>query len=336
VPQSDAGAFAQYLGPVAGFGTAVLWVLTSLFFTSAGRRIGATAVNTIRIAFAVVLYTVSHALTFGTLAPDIHEQRQWVALAFSGVLGLTICDQALFTSFLDIGPRRALLCMTTSPIFALFLGALFLGERVTVQAAVGILLTLGGVAWVVAERGGSGGGSGRLGRGIILAVVAAASQAVGGMLSKFGMGIGWLPEGSRLDPQSAAYVRMVFGLFGMAPMVLILTALQRRKDRADRPAKQWGPGVGLTACGAVVGPFLGMWCSLIAFKHSPLAIAQTLMSLSPVLILPIAYFGFRERVSRRAVIGALVAIAGAALLAFSTGPDPIVQIPAATEAPEPL
>ncbi|MEO0630087.1 MAG: DMT family transporter [Planctomycetota bacterium] len=325
--QSTAGDLlgSQFVGPGAAVLTSLLWVLTSLFFTTAGRRIPVTVVNTVRIALAIILLAATHQLVYGTIWPEIGTQRQLLALALSGLIGLSLCDQALFTAFVDIGPRRALLCMTTSPIFAVFFGGVFLGERVVATAYVAIAVTIMGIVWVVTERGDgdvvaedpSSASQRLVARGLVLAFVASVSQAAGGMLSKVGMGVGSLPEAEQLSPQSATLVRMLFGLFGMAPIVLIYVVMARRNATAETTERRWSTGLALTACGTVVGPFLGVWMSLVAFKHSPLAVAQTLCSLSPVLILPFSRYILRERVTRRAVLGAVVALVGAAALAFA-------------------
>lgn len=331
------GSIEANAGDLFGAGaavlTSVLWVLTSLFFTAAGRRIPVTAVNTARIALAIVLLSATHLILQGSLWPAISTHRQLIALALSGLIGLSLCDQALFTAFMDIGPRRALLCMTTSPIFAVFFGGVFLGERIVGTAYAAIAITVAGIIWVVTERNSkpleaqspeavapdeAGDAARRIvARGLVLAFLASISQAAGGMLSKIGMGIDWLPEAQQLSPQSATLVRMVFGLFGMAPIVLIYVVMARRASDGRNVPPRWTVGLLLTAGGTVVGPFLGVWMSLVAFKFSPLAVAQTLCSLSPVLILPFSRYVLRERVTRRAVLGAVIALVGAAVLAFA-------------------
>ncbi|MEL6497878.1 MAG: DMT family transporter [Planctomycetota bacterium] len=327
LPQSDAIP-SGVLGPSAAVLTSLLWVLTSLFFTTAGRRIPVTVVNTARIALAVVLLGVTHVLMFGSIWPEIPAQGQLLALALSGLIGLSLCDQALFTAFVDIGPRRALLCMTTSPIFAMLFGITFLDERIVGTAYAAIAITVSGIVWVVTERpegvNASNEPDGTISRarklfirGLTLAFIASISQAAGGMLSKLGMGSGWLPAEDQLPAMSATLVRMVFGLFGMAPIVLIFIAMARRNSIATSSRHRWSSGLLLTAGGTVVGPFLGVWMSLVAFKHSPLAVAQTLCSLSPVLILPFSHFVLGERVTARAIAGAVIALVGAAVLAFA-------------------
>jgi drug/metabolite transporter (DMT)-like permease len=66
--------------------------------------------------------------------------------------------------------------------------------------------------------------------------------------------------------------------------------------------------------GAVSGPFVGVWLSLIAARYTDVGVAATLMATTPVLIIPLVMFTEGYRPSLRAVLGAVVAIAGVALL----------------------
>jgi drug/metabolite transporter (DMT)-like permease len=309
---------AVYTGQAAGLATSVLWTATSLLFTAAGKRIGPVVVNATRILFALVLLGATHRLYFGIWVPDV-VAGQVAFLAVSGVVGLSIGDLALFTSFVDIGPRLAMLVMTTAPLFAALFGWLALGETLHGLAWLGMMLTIGGVAWVVLERPRTQVGlhlPHRV-RGLILAFVAAACQAGGLWLSKQGMGHGWLPEHERLDPLAATFLRMVFAAVGMLP-ILVLHARRERKRRAvGMSPKRIGSrraGLIFSFCGAVTGPFLGVWMSLVASDRTTLGVAQTLCSLPPVFILPFAIAIHKEHVSPRAVIGAVLTVTGVALL----------------------
>ena len=311
-----------YLGPAAGIATSILWTATSLSFTAAARRIGATLVNSLRIFMAAVLLGITHRLIFHTWVPHAADSQQIVFLAISGLLGLSIGDQALFISYVDIGPRLAMLVMATSPILAALFAWAALGEELGPWALAGIALTVGGVAWVVLERPGATRAmapSHRV-RGLTLALVAAIFQAGGYLLSKKGIGHGWLPKAQHLDPQAAAFVRMFFASLGMLP-ILAFRQFRRRNggDRTLQPARKGSlrEGLLLTGCGAVVGPFLGMWLSLVAADRAPLGVAQTLLSLPPILILPFAYFIHKETIGARAILGALLAVGGATVLFFA-------------------
>jgi drug/metabolite transporter (DMT)-like permease len=65
---------------------------------------------------------------------------------------------------------------------------------------------------------------------------------------------------------------------------------------------------------SVVGPFLGIWLSLIAVQNARLGIASTLMALPPILLIPLEYGLFRQRVSPRGLAGTVIALGGVALL----------------------
>lgn len=302
------------IGIAAGVGASSFWVLTTIFFTAGGKRIGVTSVNTLRMIMAIGLLGTTHLILFGKLVPEVATTQMWIALALSGVIGLTICDQALFSAFLDIGPRKALLFMTTSPIFAAIFGYFILEERLGPASLVGMTVTLAGIAWVVLERQETKPERSKHAvRGFIFVMIGAICQPLGGMFSKIGMGIGSVPETDQVSPMAATLVRMVFGLCGMAPIVLISWRMvKKREQEAVKP--KWGSGVAFTFGGAVFGPYLGVWLSLVAMAFSPLGIAQTLLSLSPVMILPFVKKLYNEQLTKAAVLGAIVAVAGAGII----------------------
>ena len=68
------------------------------------------------------------------------------------------------------------------------------------------------------------------------------------------------------------------------------------------------------ASGTVIGPFLGVWLSQIAVQRSYVGIASTLMAMTPIVILPISRFYYKEKISARAVIGTVIALAGVAII----------------------
>ena len=70
----------------------------------------------------------------------------------------------------------------------------------------------------------------------------------------------------------------------------------------------------LIALGALVGPVLGVSSSLLAIQHIEIGVASTLTALPPVIILPVSYFVFKEKVGWQAVAGTVLAIAGVAVL----------------------
>jgi drug/metabolite transporter (DMT)-like permease len=326
----ELGWLHAYVGQLAGVGTSLFWTVTTLFFTAAGKRIGVTAVNATRISFACVLLAVTHRFLQGVWIPEV----PWTQVAFlgvSGIVGLAIGDQAIIAAFLEIGPRLALLVTTTSPLWAAFFGRVFLGEKLPGTAWLGLAMTVSGILCVIGERGYGPATIPRrkLVRGVFLALLAALCQSGGYLLSKIGMGHG--EGGQGVEPQTATLIRMIFAAVTIVPALGAQLWLRRRStvrvasfahafSGHEKVAGQsanvtaWRVGVLFSLCGGLTGPYLGVWLSLIACDRAPLGVAQTLLTLSPVFILPATAIMHRERISLRTAIGALIAVGGAAVL----------------------
>ncbi len=295
-----------YLGEIAALTTAVCWTFTAIFFTQAGRRVGSVVVNRTRLVFAVIFLATTHWLVLGTPLPLDAAPERWFWLGLSGIVGLTLGDAFLFQSYVWVGPRLGMLMMSLAPVISTVLAWIFLGETLSPVQIAGIGLTIGGVAWVVLERGSAANGQPRdrsYTLGILAGLGAATGQALGLILAKKGLG-GDFPalSGNLMRMLSATATMWLFTLLaGQAGPTL-------RRLNADRGAIRFITG------GAIFGPFLGVWLSLVAIQLTQIGIASTLMALPPVLLLPISYFFFHEQITWRAVLGTVAAIVGVAIL----------------------
>ena len=292
-------------GEIAALATAACWTVTSLAFESAGRRVGSLPVNIIRLALALVLLTAFGAVARGRPLPVDAGARAWLWLGLSGLVGFSVGDLCLFRAFVLMGARLAMLFMSLVPPLVALIGWAVLGERLGTADVLGLILTVGGVTWVVSERGPRDGGSvpGRRPRiaGVLLGLGAAAGQAVGLVLSKYGMG--------DYHPFAATQIRVIAGLAGFALLFTTLGWWPRVwAALGDRVA------MARTALGAVFGPFLGVSLSLLAVQRTQAGVASAIMSIVPVLIILPSVLLFRERVTARAVMGAALAVGGVAVL----------------------
>ncbi|MBN1774232.1 MAG: DMT family transporter [Deltaproteobacteria bacterium] len=293
----------SHAGELAALGTACCWTVTALAFERAGKRIGSLVVNLLRLLVALCFLTLFGALVRGAPLPLDASPHAWLWLGASGLAGFTIGDLCLFRAFVVIGARLSVLLMSLVPPLCALLGWLLLGEVLTVVDWLGMALTVGGVAWVVLERRPAE--NGRSGRvpwtGILLGIGGAAGQAVGLALSKYGMG--------DYDPFAATQIRVIAGALGFGLVFSVIGWWPRVwAARRDRPA------LGLLSLGGFFGPFLGVSLSLYAVQRTATGVAATIMGILPVLILPPAILLDKERVSPRAVGGAVLAVAGVAVL----------------------
>lgn len=310
----------ELIGPAAGIAASGLWVFTSLCFTEAGRRIGGVAVNQVRLIAAVLLNGVTYILLTGRIWPEMHPTQFWY-LAGSALVGLVICDLAQIWAYMMIGPRLALLVAASTPIFALVLGVVFLGERPGPGVLAGVGLTVAGIAWAVLERRPTPRAAPtdpkRARMGVALAVVAALTQAGGSMLSKLGMSAEGLEGAAPIEPQHAVFVRMVIGAAMFLPLSMVTMARMTSRPRGEGGRMRWRAGLVFATLGAVTGPFLANWCSLTTIQRLELGVAQTYLTLMPVLILPVVAIVYKERITWRAALGAAVAFAGVTLMSIA-------------------
>jgi drug/metabolite transporter (DMT)-like permease len=73
-------------------------------------------------------------------------------------------------------------------------------------------------------------------------------------------------------------------------------------------------GITRTIGGAVTGPFLGVWLSMVAVTYTVAGVAATLMSLMPVMIIPVVWILYKQKTSWRGILGAGIAVIGVAIL----------------------
>jgi len=293
------------LGELAALGAALSWAFASIFFTRAGQGLGSPVMNTARLVVAAAALATLHLLLTGAPWPVSLTADQTGWLLVSGLAAHVVGDGVLYMAYVRVGPRLSLLVGSLTPILSGLLAWALLGEILSPMVMAGVALTVGGVAWVVLERpnGRFSGGTRERRLGLVLALVSAIMQAVGIVTARYVL-TGGLPALSavtvRIGLSAAVMMAWLLGR-GQAPSGLHSLISQREATRAM---------IG----GALTGPIVGATLSMVAMQAVQVGVASTLLSLPPVFLLPLSAVVYQERVSARAALGTLVAIAGVALL----------------------
>jgi drug/metabolite transporter (DMT)-like permease len=207
-----------------------------------------------------------------------------------------------------LGVRRALLLLSTAPVFTAIGGALWLGEPPGPREAISIAAVLAGVGVVVNEqatRAPEGEAApppakkGTVLLGLLLGVGSGAGQAAGSLVSRAAMASG-------VSPLDTALVRLPAALAGI---VVLAGATGRLLPWARSLAR---PRLLAAISGAaLVGTYLGIWLAQVAIGRSrSTAVASTLLATSPIFALPLGRWLEGERVTLRAIVGTLLACAG--------------------------
>lgn len=294
-----------YRGELAGLGAAALWAVATLLWFRVGKRVPPVALNLYKGVCACGLLAVTLAVR-GELGRSL-EMGGVVWLAVSGAVGIGVGDTAFFAALNRLGERRTvLMAETLAPPMTTLLAMVVLSELLPPLAYVAMVLTLGGVAWVIVERGTTRPiEATQLKWGIVYAATAALCQAIGAVVAR-----GVLTE-TDIGPLWSALLRM---LGGVAVVVVWLPiAGQRYVPPAVRQVRLWGWILGA----AFLGTYLGIFLQQVALQYADAGIAQTLLATSSLFVLPLVMLG-GEAVSLRAMVGAAVAVGGIALL-FAVG-----------------
>lgn len=293
---------SNFYGEFAALGTALCWSVGSIFFTISSRRMGHHVVNRLRLVVGLLLLLIMHYILTGQLIPQGVTGYHWFWFGLSGIVGFAIGDTMLFRSFVLVGPRLSMLMMALVPILSTLIAWLFLHEVLGMTDILAIAVTLIGICWVVLSRSKTTGKIDHYAIGLLFGVGGALGQALGLILSKQGLAndISAL-DGNIIRIFTAAIVVWLISLLRGS----VLMTFQSLKDRK----------AALAMCtGAFLGPFLGVWFSLIAVQLTYIGIASTLMALPPIFLIPLSYWVFKERITVFAILGTIVAMIGVALI----------------------
>ncbi|MDF1612651.1 DMT family transporter [Stygiobacter electus] len=289
-------------GELAALITAFLWSMTSIVFSEASRKVGSVYVNVTRMIFAFIY--LSTTLIISQVSFNL-STIQIIYLVISGFIGLVFGDTFLFNAYRLIGARLSMLVMSSSPAFAALLAFIFLGEKISFIGILGIIITIAGISLVVLQREERPTSKYKVDwNGIFYALLGSIGQAVGLIFAKFAFNIG------EINGFVATFVRISAALILILPMTIFT-------NRYAHPIiifKENKKGLLFTLIGSFIGPYLGITFSLISISHTKIGIASTIMATVPILMLPMVYFYYKEKLSWVSILGAFLAVGGVALL----------------------
>ncbi|MDF9829525.1 DMT family transporter [Parabacteroides sp. PF5-6] len=309
--------YGNYLGEIISLFVAVSWTITAICFEFAGKRVGTLSLNIIRLSLAIGMLGLTLLYFTGSFFPVNAGREAWFWLAVSGFIGYVLGDYCLFTSYIIIGSRFGQLFMTLAPPSAAVAGYFILGETLPVNAWLGMFVTMSGIGLsIFGKREPS---SRRINlklplKGVLLGIGAGMGQGIGLVFSKLGMNY-YMQHVDLQDtvavnlvPFASTQIRAVVGLIGFLS-VMCWTRQGKALIHSLKDRKAMASATG----GTFFGPFIGVSLSLMAVQYTEAGIASTLMALTPILILAPSYFFFKQKITLREVIGAVISVLGVSL-----------------------
>ena len=293
-----------YLGETISLVVAFSWTITALCSEVASKRLGALQLNVIRMLLSLCLLSGTLWIFTGSPFPLFANTQAWIWLLMSGLVGYVFGDYCLFNSYVLIGSRFGQLFMTLAPPTAAFASWMLLSEQLSLQAWVGMVVTLLGISMSVLNKGKQDSHH-RLElklplKGVLFGVGAGVGQGLGLVLSKVGI--------NNLLPFASTFIRAIAGSWGF----LCVMALRKEFYTLPKALKD-NKGMKAAIGATLTGPFIGVSLSLMAVQYTEAGIASTLMALVPVLIIWPAHLLFKQEVKPLEIVGAVISVIGASL-----------------------
>lgn len=299
----------MYTGEMAALTAAGFWAVATFMFAAAGEKLSAIQLNIAKGVLASILLGLC-AVILGKIPAEIFTMQSFY-LGLSGILGITIGDTAFFGALTRIGPRRALLIESLTPPLTGLIALVAIQEELTWSAWAGVFITVMGVTSVVLERSQPGEthvAADVFKVGLILAIIASICQATGVVIAHIVL------VDHEMEPLWAAFIRLAAALTGLLIAGSFMPNRGTKELVQNIQARAFGRKLWVMVFWAtIMGTFFGLWLQQISLKYTSAAIAQTLLSTSPLFALAIARIR-GEKLSPRAFLGTMVALGGIFLL----------------------
>jgi len=246
-----------------------------------------------------------HLVMLGEIFPLGATPERWLVLGMSSLAGFVVSALFLLRSFQYIGPRLTMLIGSTSPIFAAAMSWFILGQALPANVLAGIALVLAGVVWAVSENAGEKTKleDAHYAKGMLTALASALTQGASFTLMSAGVADGY-------HPMSASLIRTVVAIAFLWLFIFARGGVGHRlKPIIIRPR-----ALSSLVLASVAGPVMGTTLVLLSLQFTSVGISSTLTGTTPIILIPLGYLVFGERITTRAVAGALAAVAGVAVL----------------------
>ena len=295
------------IAELAALGAAFCWALSGLIIINPLRKIGALALNRVRMSLVFLMLAAVSVMTGAWRDFPVSTLQ---TLMISGLIGIFLGDTALFGSLKRLGTSRAAVVFALHAPMTVIMGWFLLGKHLEVFTLIGCGIVTTGVIIAILGRKNHeepqniDSTHGRLRYGILLGLLGAFGQSPGAIIARPVMAEG-------VDPVTATAIRV-----GIAALCLIFTGfipnpLFRSKTTFT---------IKLLVL-IIISGFLAMGVGMTLFMYGlaigDAGVVATLSATTPVLILPLLWINTGIRPPLMAWISAVVTLLGIALISIA-------------------
>lgn len=293
------GIGLAFLAMVA-FATNIL--ITRFAVTRLAVEAGFFVVLAVNVAFSGAIYGVELALR---AAPFSWSWRGAAWFVMGGVIGTFLARRLLFDTVRLLGPARASVFHSATPVFSLLAAWVLVNERLGAYEFLLMAIVWTGL-WLTHSHGYGKTDAGRaqLHRGMLL-----------GILTIAGFGVGNAIRGVAVRDWSEAALGTLISSVA-ATLLQVLATRDWQEIRAQFGQARPGAVALYAGCGAATT--LGTIFVTLAMERVEIALAALVVHTTPLVIFPFSVFVLknRESLNARTALGALIVLGGIVLLAL--------------------
>lgn len=280
---------------------AFCWGVAVILFSSAGKRMRPLSLNlfkTLVTAFFLFLIMLIWKVPF---FPTGVSTSDWVIIALTGFLGITIADSLFFYCLNMLGAGMAAIVDCMYSPMVLLLSWIVLGDRLTAGKTAGVVLVVTAIM-VAAYTPGSRSPKGRRALlGILAGAFAMGLMALSIVLMK--------PILNRTSFLWVTELRLVTAFIFLLVHVNLHSERKAVFTEAMSP-RNWGHAFP----GALMGNVIAMTLWVAAFKYTDVTSAAILNQTSTIFIVILAAIFLHERFTFQRLTATLLAFAGSIIV----------------------
>ena len=281
----------EWIGIIAALGSAASWAFATVVFDRLGKLIPAAGMTFFKGLFSLVLMLILIICTGGFDSLSLHD---FLFLALSGIIGISIGDTLFFRSLQDLGAKVQVLYFMLGQIVTMLLSFLLLGEVLSIEGYIGATILLCGI--IIVTIGKQEDHPNKV-RGILGGFASILCFSISSIMVKVSIADVGVP--------TATFWRMFFSTVS----IMFIGFTSKRFVTWYTPFKQVKTLL-LFLMNVLVITYGGFLLSMLAIKHITVSLASVLSTTEPVFVLILAFLINKERVTKREIAGAVITISG--------------------------
>ncbi len=292
---------SQLIGVLSALGSALFWAIAAVFYRlSMKNDISPFLVNFLRIPLAILFIFV--VLLVESQVPLLYlalGNSSFVFYLFLATFVMNIVGDTMYlVSIKKTGVSIAYPLSYSYPIMVALLASFILGESLTVNLIVGVMLGVTGV-WLISRKKGESVNVNIF--GVIAALLASFSWSLGIIL--FALSV------MEMNPLVTGFYKLVFLTVLVSPSAVYLI-------RKDANISERNMLIGMF--GGLLGVGIGDWLFYVSLDNIRASVSAALTTSSPLLSLVVSHLYLNEKVDKIQILGTVSIVMGVLVVSITS------------------